>query len=144
MKTFVKEGRLGIMGGGWVMNDESLNEYKDMVLNMETGLKWLKKNLNYVPRVAWQIDPFGNSPVTPALYHSLGFESIVLNRIGTTHNALLKSKGATEFVWTGAETSLGRDELFAHVLVGNRYNLPFELKLVSKDYASWFTPKVDC
>jgi hypothetical protein len=47
------------MGGGWVMNDETLTEFKNVLLNMETGLKWLNETFGRVPKIGWQIDPFG-------------------------------------------------------------------------------------
>jgi hypothetical protein len=61
------------------MHDESLTEYRDQLMNMETGLKWLNETFDKTPTVAWQIDPFGYSAITPSLLSNLGFESLVLN-----------------------------------------------------------------
>jgi hypothetical protein len=72
------------MGSTWVMNDESLPEYKNMILQMETGLKFVNETFGVHPRTAWQIDPFGASAVSPALFSQLGYESVILSRIGTT------------------------------------------------------------
>lgn len=70
-----------------------------MLLQQKTGLRWLKETFDVQPRVAWQIDPFGNSAVTPALFSQLGFEAIVLNRIGTTLNKDLQDNKHSEFIW---------------------------------------------
>ena len=56
------------MGSTWVMNDETLPDYKNMLLQMETGLKFINETFGVHPKIAWQIDPFGNSAVSPALF----------------------------------------------------------------------------
>jgi alpha-mannosidase len=84
LHTAVKNGQLNFMGGGWVMNDETVADYQSMLLQQYTGLRWLNKTFGVHPRVAWQIDPFGASAVSPALFSTLGYEAVVLARIGTT------------------------------------------------------------
>lgn len=116
------------MGSTWVMNDESLPEYKNMLLQMETGLKWVNETFGVHPRVAWQIDPFGNSAVTPSLFSKLGYEGIILSRIGTTLYDNLQKSGSAEFVWSGVPigTDDETNELFAHALALSRYSAPVE------------------
>lgn len=50
-----------------------------MLVQMETGLKFINETFNVHPRVAWQIDPFGNSAVSPALFSQLGYEAVILS-----------------------------------------------------------------
>lgn len=114
------------MGGTWVMNDETLPEYKNMLLQQQTGLKWLNKTFGAHPRVAWQIDPFGNSAVTPALFSQLGFEAIILNRIGTTVYAELEKTKSSEFIWGGVSSKPEESTLFAHALVNSKYQNPID------------------
>ena len=34
-----------------------------------------------VPRIGWQIDPFGASAVTPSVFAMMGFDALVINRV---------------------------------------------------------------
>jgi len=81
------------------MADEACPSEDSFLLNMETGLKWLYETFKVRPRVAWQIDPFGLSASTPSLLASLGFEALVINRIGTTTESELEKTDDLEFVW---------------------------------------------
>lgn len=78
------------MGGGWVMSDEACPSEEQFLMNMETGLKWLYEEFKVRPWVGWQIDPFGLSATTPSLLAALGFEALVINRVGTTVEAELE------------------------------------------------------
>ncbi|CAI5503332.1 unnamed protein product [Closterium sp. Naga37s-1] len=49
--------------GGWCMHDEAATHYTDMVHQMSLGLRLIRRQFGQVPRVAWQIDPFGHSAV---------------------------------------------------------------------------------
>ena len=51
----VENGQIGFMGGGWVMHDETLPDYRNELLQMETGLRWLNETFGVRPRVGWQI-----------------------------------------------------------------------------------------
>ncbi len=33
------------------------------------------------PRIAWQIDPFGHSALTPSVFAAAGYDALVLNRV---------------------------------------------------------------
>jgi len=37
MRELVQNGQFGIMGGGWVMHDEALPDYRDMLVQIEVG-----------------------------------------------------------------------------------------------------------
>ena len=133
------------MGSTWVMNDESLPEYRNMLLQMETGLKWVNETFGVHPRVAWQIDPFGNSAVSPAIFSSLGYDSIILNRVGTTLAHDLEEASASEFIWSAAPVESGQtNQLFAHALALSRYQAPVEFKYQPANFPFWIHPQADC
>ena len=81
VKDFIKEGRLEIINGGWVMHDEAGTYYKHLIDNMRIGLKFLKEEFNITPKIGWFIDPFGHSAATSHLLSQMNFEKIVLTRI---------------------------------------------------------------
>lgn len=45
------------------------------------GQNWLKRNLNYKPRAAWSIDPFGHGSVMPYLLKSSGLNGMMIQVI---------------------------------------------------------------
>jgi alpha-mannosidase len=49
--------------GGWCMHDEASTHYIDMIDQTTLGHRYIKKIFNKVPRIGWQIDPFGHSAV---------------------------------------------------------------------------------
>lgn len=81
VKDFIKEGRLEIINGGWVMHDEAGTYYKHLIDNMRIGLKFLKEEFNITPKIGWFIDPFGHSSATSHILSQMNFEKIVLTRI---------------------------------------------------------------
>ena len=82
IKNFISQGRLEIVGGGWAQNDEGLVDFEIALRNIEAGFEFLHRKLgvNRV-RVGWQIDPFGHSSLTAALWEKLGYEMLVIWRI---------------------------------------------------------------
>ena len=100
------------------MSDEACPEFMSFIQNAETGLEYLQENFGVRPKVAWQIDPFGLSAITPSIYAKLGYEGLVISRIGTETEKQLSDDGDLEFVWQGLP--IGDDpkenELFTHVL----------------------------
>jgi len=123
------------------MNDESLPEYRNMLLQMETGLKFINETFGVHPWVAWQIDPFGNSAVTPALFSQLGYEAIILSWIGTTMYDDLEKEKSMEFIWTGANAGPLNNSLFAHALELSWYSSPVEFQFKPEGLNWWDKPK---
>ena len=55
------QGRLEFISGGWSMNDEASAHYNSIVDEMAWGFRRLKDAFGTcaIPRIGWQIDPFG-------------------------------------------------------------------------------------
>ena len=81
MKALVANKQLQFINGGWCMSDEANMYYEDFIDQMTVGLRWLKDTFNYVPDVAWHIDPFGHHASSASLFSQMGFNSIFFARI---------------------------------------------------------------
>ena len=107
VKQLLKEGRLEIANGGWAMHDEACTTYDDMIDNMMKGHQFLLKEFNYIPRIGWQVDPFGHSVTNARLFAEMGFDAMFLARIDSQdRDRRLKDK-EMEFVWRPSFSYLG-------------------------------------
>ena len=74
------------------------------------------------PRIAWSIDPFGHSSITPSLASLMGYDALVINRIHHESKKAFKEAKQMEFIWRGAEVGQGREDsdinadILTHVL----------------------------
>ena len=118
VRRLVKEDRFIFIGGGWVMNDEALPSYKEMMLQMRLGLDFLQDNFGVRPNIGWQIDPFGHSAVTVAVLYKLGYDGFVGNRMSKTFKDKLSNEDGFNFYWQGHQVSEEKNEtvLFTHIL----------------------------
>ena len=112
VKEFISEGRLEIINGGWVMHDEAAVYYKHLIDNMRLGLKFLKEEFNYTPRVGWFIDPFGHSSATSHILSQMNFEQIVLTRIDYLEKKYRMENHNLEFIYD--PFGLGQN-IFTHI-----------------------------
>lgn len=120
-RQLVEQGRLEFVGGGWVSPDEASVSPNAIIDNYMTGHRYLQKTFGVVPKVAWQVDPFGHSSITPMLLGQIGFEGIVINRIHHTLKEHFKRNRQLEFVWRSADVNATR--LLTHVL-HSHYSAP--------------------
>ena len=81
------------------MHDEASAHYMSMIDQTELGHKFLKDELNYIPTVGWQIDPFGHSKTHAWLSSEVGFDSLFFGRIDyQDHNKRMAEKNL-EMIW---------------------------------------------
>lgn len=100
VKDLIKSGRLEITQGGWVATDEACPNYEDMILNIQKGHQFLKKEFGIVsPRIGWNVDAFGHSAANAALYHDFGFEALFFSRMDDRLRFDLMKKGEMTFLW---------------------------------------------
>ena len=112
VKDFIKEGRLEIINGGWVMHDEAGSYYKHSIDNMRLGLKFLKEEFNITPKIGWFIDPFGHSSATSHILKQMNFDKIVLTRIDYLEKKDRINNHNLEFIYD--PFGLGQ-EIFTHI-----------------------------
>ncbi|KDO43591.1 hypothetical protein CISIN_1g0150281mg, partial [Citrus sinensis] len=63
VKGLVDSGQLEFINGGMCMHDEASPHYIDMIDQTTLGHWFIKDSFGKLPRVGWQIDPFGHSAV---------------------------------------------------------------------------------
>ncbi|XP_041983730.1 lysosomal alpha-mannosidase-like isoform X1 [Aricia agestis] len=123
--TLVRQGRLQFVGGAWSMNDEAASHYQSTVDQFTWGLRKLNETFGScgMPRVGWQIDPFGHSREFASLLAAMGYDGLFLGRIDyQDKNARLHQK-RMEMLWRG-DDDLGKpSDIFTGVLY-NTYSPP--------------------
>jgi len=120
VRALVDSGRLEIVHGGWVMDDEAstlpIARINQFTLGHETLEQIFQGSESSQPTVAWSIDPFGSSSSTPALLRAMGFQVYVNDRISLRTKTERSSAKQLQFNWHGSP-SLGEDAvLFTHTL----------------------------
>lgn len=116
MKTLISRGQLHFINGGWCMSDEANMYYEDFIDQMAVGLRWLKETFNYVPSVAWHIDPFGHHAASASLFSQMGFQAFFFARIDYQDKLLRLDTKAMEMVWNPPQLSGSQSNyIFTHV-----------------------------
>ncbi|OMJ81124.1 hypothetical protein SteCoe_18487 [Stentor coeruleus] len=123
-----KQGRFEIVGGGWVQHDEATVDLEMAIRQTEAGFDYISSELgiNEV-KIGWQLDPFGHSSLTPALFEKMGIEVLVFSRVEYNFRTQLQNSSNMEFIWKpqGLNSENG---VFTHVL-NNHYSSPSFLSL---------------
>eukprot|EP00095_Tigriopus_kingsejongensis_P004818 maker-scaffold769_size100554-snap-gene-0.18 protein:Tk04818 transcript:maker-scaffold769_size100554-snap-gene-0.18-mRNA-1 annotation:"lysosomal alpha-mannosidase (mannosidase alpha class 2b member 1)" len=124
----VDEGRLEFVGSGWSMNDEAATHYASIIENMAVGFKELSAEFGMcgVPRVAWQIDPFGHSKEQANLFAQMGYDGLFFARIDYRDKAQRRAKKELEMIWRASADDSASDEkssIFTGVFAGH-YSAP--------------------
>ncbi|XP_045783844.1 alpha-mannosidase 2 isoform X3 [Maniola jurtina] len=99
LKKLIKEGRLEITAGGWVMPDEACTHIYALVDQFIEGHNWVKTNLGIAPKTGWSIDPFGHGPTVPYLLEQSGLEGTIIQRIHYAWKQWLAQRQMEEFYW---------------------------------------------
>ena len=124
VKELIKSGQLSFANGGWVMHDEAGSHFVSMIDQTTLGHRFLLDEFNYLPRVGWQIDPFGHSASQPSLFGSdLGFDSLFFGRIDYEDRQIRKDNQNLEFVWRAMKSN-PNSELFTGVFSDGNYGYP--------------------
>lgn len=120
----MKNGQLEIAQGGWVSTDEACPNYEDMILNMQMGHSFLKKEFGIRPRIGWMIDAFGHSQSNAALFADFGFDAIFMSR-QPNESRMKRAKDVEQsFIWKPMQKHFGdAKEIYAHFF-WNHYTAP--------------------
>eukprot|EP01079_Euglenida_sp_SAG-EU17-18_P010784 gene10784-1960_t len=115
-QQLVKAGQLQFIVGGWTMQDEACTSYDANIDQMTEGHLWIRSLFgeDAVPRIGWQIDPFGHSSVCHRHFGEMGFHSTVLDRIWYKLKDQLEANRSLSFVWNTSPNL--PSEIFTHSL----------------------------
>ncbi|CAN6472468.1 unnamed protein product [Victoria cruziana] len=125
MKRLVSAGRLEFINGGMCMHDEAAAHYIDMIDQTTLGHRFIKDEFGQLPRIGWQIDPFGHSAVQAYLLSAeVGFDSLFFARIDYQDRQRRRHHKNLEFVWQGSKTFRSSSQVFTGVFPNGNYEPP--------------------
>ncbi|KAE9555370.1 hypothetical protein FO519_001452 [Halicephalobus sp. NKZ332] len=99
MRQIVKDRKLELTGGAWVMTDEATPFFWGTIDNMIEGHHFVKKTFNIVPTTSWSVDPFGHGLMIPYLLSESRISSMVIGRLDADLKAELRKKRLLLFNW---------------------------------------------
>ncbi|KAF5279970.1 hypothetical protein FQR65_LT15119 [Abscondita terminalis] len=125
VQNLVNNGQLEIVSGGWTMNDEATTNYQSIIDQFTLGLRTINDTLGEcaVPRVGWQIDPFGHSKVMATILAQLGFDGLFFTRLDHRDLKKRNSEKNTEFIWRGNGDLGTASDIFTSIIYRD-YNAP--------------------
>ena len=123
-RRLVANGQLQFANGGWCMHDEAAAYYVDMIDQTTLGHRFLLESLGVIPKIGWQVDPFGHSATNAALLSAkVWFDALYFGRLDYRNFAYREATKSREFFWH-ASPSMPKATLFSGVLLGNLYCAP--------------------
>ncbi|KAL0819795.1 hypothetical protein ABMA28_007833 [Loxostege sticticalis] len=123
-KNLLNSGKIEIVTGGWVMNDEANSHWLSVIQQLTVGHQWLMDNLGYIPKNSWAIDPFGHSSAQPYLLKLAGFENSLIQRVHYRIKKELALNRQLEFKWRQLWDGVGKTDMFTHMMPFYSYDVP--------------------
>ncbi|PNT63561.1 alpha-mannosidase At3g26720 [Brachypodium distachyon] len=120
IKGLLSSGRLELINGGMCMHDEATVHYIDMIDQTTLGHRFIKEEFGLIPRIGWQIDPFGHSAVQAYLLGAeVGFDAFYFFRIDYQDRDTRKGTKELEVIWRGSKTFGSSADIFAGIFPKN-------------------------
>ncbi|KAF3791081.1 Alpha-mannosidase [Nymphaea thermarum] len=135
-KVLVSAGRLEFINGGMCMHEEAAAHYIDMIDQTTLGHRFIKEEFGQIPRVGWQIDPFGHSAVQAYLLSAeVGFDSLFFARIDYQDRQRRRDHKNLEFVWQGSKTFGSSSQVFTGAFPDGNYEPPHHFYFEVNDHS---------
>ena len=126
VRQLIKDKRLAVVNGGWVMHDEASAHYVSMIDQTTLGHAFLKREMDYTPKVGWQIDPFGHSNTHAWFSSEFGFDALYFGRIDYQDHDKRMAERTMEMVWKGS-ASQKQAAVFTGAFTSGNYGAPQSL-----------------
>jgi alpha-mannosidase len=115
IKKYVKQGRIEIAGGEYLMADTMLPQEETLIREIRFGKEYFKKKLGADVNVMWQADSFGLNAQLPQIYRKSGYKYLAFRRG-------CPEKNPSEFIWE----ALDGTKIVTHFMpLGYRAGLDF-------------------
>ncbi|XP_076348984.1 lysosomal alpha-mannosidase-like [Tachypleus tridentatus] len=123
VQKLVRNGQLEFISGGWSMNDEATCHYNDIIDQMTWGFRRLSDTFGScgIPRIGWQIDPFGHSREQASLFAQMYFDGLFLGRIDYQDKEKREKTKTMEMVWKASDNLGPVADLFTGILPNTYY-----------------------
>lgn len=106
VRFLVSNEQLNFVNGGWCMHDEAATHYMGMIDQTTLGHDFLKRELGVIPKVGWQLDPFGHSSSQSSLLTSkVGFDALYFGRIDYQDLHKRQLEKDCEGLWNASRSS---------------------------------------
>ena len=127
VRSFVTNGQLEFINGGWCMHDEATTHFVDMIDQTTLGHQYILQQFGESanPTIGWQVDPFGHSATQAALLSAeLGFDALFFGRIDyQDHNQRVREK-EMQFSWAPSPSLGPTAQVWTEVALDGNYNPP--------------------
>ncbi|CEF69500.1 Alpha-mannosidase 2x [Strongyloides ratti] len=126
IKQLVKDDKIEIVTGGWVMTDEANSHYFAQIMQLIEGHEFLKNQFdNYKPKNHWSIDPFGLSPTMAYLLKKSNLTNMIIQRVHYEVKKYLAEKRQLEFNWRQLwDNNEGKTDIFTSMFPFFSYDIP--------------------
>ena len=115
IRGFVKEGRMEIVGGGWVENDTNLPCEESLVRQELYGQKFWQEEFGRYVRLRWLPDTFGYSAALPQVLRLSGQDSFMTIKLSWSTSTLFPYH---TFRWEGIDGT----DIVVHMPPEGSYN----------------------
>lgn len=107
------------------MHDEAGTHYVAMIDQTTLGHRYLLKEFGAIPKVGWQIDPFGHSSTQASLLSArLGFEALFFARIDYQDSFYRNQNKDYEMIWRPSPSLGMTGQIFTGAFERNGYGPP--------------------
>uniref|UniRef100_A0A1I8C1B1 Alpha-mann_mid domain-containing protein n=1 Tax=Meloidogyne hapla TaxID=6305 RepID=A0A1I8C1B1_MELHA len=119
--------KLIVEKGGWTQPDEACTHYYELIDQYSLGLRKLANKFGRcgVPKVAWQIDPFGHSSEHGNILINIGYEALFFSRMHYLELENRKKDKSLEMFWQTDEDGDGTRPLFTSTFSRGTYTQPY-------------------
>ena len=112
VRFLVANQQLSFVNGGWCMHDEAATHYMGMIDQTTLGHDFLKQELGVIPKVGWQLDPFGHSASQASLLTArAGMDALYFGRIDYQDLDIRHKTQECEGLWS-ASAAMPNDTVF--------------------------------